>query len=441
MAKVRRGAERPGPRQARIEHQPNRLKAFFFALLGPGLITGAADDDPSGIGTYSINGAALGYAQLWVGVVSVPMMVAVQTMVSRLGLVTGLGLAANLKRHYPRWVLYLMVLGLVVSNTITVGADIGAIGEAVHLLVPPIPSKLVLLPVAVGIALVLGTGGYALIRKIFKWLTLVLFAYIGSGVLAKPDLGEVLKGTLVPRLSFDSQYLSNLVALFGATVSPYLMFWQATEEVEEQVEMGRQSRAERVGTTRAELKYSLWDVSIGMLVSQVITYFIQISTAATLHQAGQTEIDTATQAAQALRPLAGDADGVLFAFGLIGAGCLAVPVLAASGAFALAEVFGWRAGLNHTFGRARGFHAAIAGSLLIGLGINFVGISPFKALFLASLIFGLLTPPLVLVVLLIVNNRRIMGDARPGRWLNGLGVLTLLTNAAAAVGLLLTGGK
>jgi Mn2+/Fe2+ NRAMP family transporter len=334
-----------------------------------------------------------------------------------------------------------MVLGLVVSNAITAGADLGAIGEAVHLVVPPIPAKVALLPAAIGITLVLALGGYELIRRVFKWLTLVLFAYVGAGILARPDVGQVLRGTFVPSLSFDSQSLSNLVALLGATGSPYLMFWQAREEVEEQIEQGRARPDQRRGTTRAELRYSMWDVIVGMIVSQLIAYFVQIATAATLHNAGQTEIESAADAAKALQPLAGNAAGILFALGLIGAGCLAIPVLAASAAFAIAEVLGWRAGLDQPFTRARRFYVAIASTLCLGLVINFVGINPFQALFLASLIFGLMTPPLLLLVLLIANNRRIMGAATPGRWLNALGVVTLLTNLAGALGLLLTGGK
>lgn len=368
-------------------------------------------------------------------------MIAVQGMVSRIGLVTGEGLAANIKSHFPRWVLYAMVLGLVISNTITTGADLGAIGEAVHLIAPPIPAKTALVPAAGCFACVLALGGYELIRKLFKWLTLVLFAYVGAGILARPDVGQVLRGTFLPSLSFDSKSLSNLVALLGATGSPYLMFWQARDEVEEQIEEGRTSASERRGTTRAELHYSMWDVIVGMVVSQLIAYFVQISTAATLHNAGQTEIESAADAAKALQPLAGNAAGILFALGLIGAGCLAIPVLAASAAFAVAEVFGWRAGLDQQFKTARRFYGAIAGTLCLGLAVNFVGINPFHALFLASLIFGLLTPQLVLVVLLIVNNRRIMGSATPGRWLNTLAVATLLTNTAGAVGFLLTTGK
>jgi NRAMP (natural resistance-associated macrophage protein)-like metal ion transporter len=427
---------KPGPREARLERERRPLLRFA-KLLGPGLITGAADDDPSGIGTYSINGAQLGFTQLWVGVYSIPLMVAVQEMSSRIGLVCGEGLAGVLRRHYPRWVAYAMVFGLVASSTITAGADIGAIAEAIHLLVP-LPAKAMVLPIAAGIVLTLVFGGYRLINGIFKWLVSILFAYVGAGLLAGPDWGAALRGTLVPTVAWDGQSLSNIVALLGATGSPYLMFWQASQEVEEEVEMGRTSRRERRGETRAELRYSLVDVVVGMVVSQVIAYFVQLSTAATLHRAGQRDVESAAQAAEALRPLAGDAATTLFAVGLISAGLLAVPILVSGAGLAVAELFGWPANLSAPFGRAKGFYGVIAAATGVGLAINFVGLNPLRALFLASLLFGLLTPPLVLVMLLVTNNRRIMGDRVNGRWLNAIGGVTLLTNTAAAVGFLLT---
>ena len=428
---------RPGPRQSRLRREPNRFKRLF-QILGPGLITGASDDDPSGVGTYSIAGAALGYQLLWVGLYSIPLMVTVQTMVSRLGLVTGDALATTLRRHYSIWLLYPLVLGLVVSNTITAGADLGAIGEAVHLFAP-LPGQAVVIVVAIGIVAGLALGGYGLINRTFKWLTLVLFAYVGAGLLARPDPGAVLRGTFLPTLSFDQDSLSNVVALLGATVSPYMLFWQSQEEVEDEVELGRTSRRSREGTTRTELRYAFWDVTVGMVFSQLITFFVQLATAATLNQQGRTDIESAGQAAEALRPLAGDAAGLLFAIGIIGAGCLAVPILLSGAAFAVANTFGWRSGLEQRFETAPRFYATIGLLALVGVGLSFVGINPIHALFLASLIFGLLTPPLVVVLLLIMNRKQIMGRYTNGPWLNAFGILALLTNTVAVVGFLLTG--
>ncbi len=426
---------RPGPRQERLQREPNKLLRGL-KLLGPGLITGAADDDPSGIGTYSIAGAALGYPLLWVGVYSIPLMVAIQMLSSRIGLVTGEGLGATLKRHYSRWVLYPVVLGLVASNVITVGADLHAIGEALRLMVP-LPPLVGAIAAAIALMGVLTFGGYRLIDRYLKWLAVVFLAYVGAGFLAHPQWDQVLRGTFVPTISTDSTFLSNLVALLGATGSPYLLFWQARQEVEEEVEMGRKDRRQRLGTTSKELRYGMWDVIAGMVFSQVIAYFVQLATAATLHNAGK-QVQSASDAAQALRPLAGDAASILFSIGLIATGCLAIPVLAGSAAFAVSATFGWRSGLSQPATRARRFYGALGAVLLVGLGMNLAGLDSFQALFFASLIFGLLTPPLILIILLIANNRRIMGDRVAGRWLNALGIVTLLTNTAGAVGFLLT---
>src|SRR6266702_3626783 len=331
-------AERPPvPKPAPQSAEPSRLKRFFQSL-GPGLITGASDDDPSGIGTYAVAGASLGYSTLWTALVSFPMMTAVQYTCAKIGMVTGTGLAAVLRQRFPRPLVYAAVFALVVANTINAGADIGAIAAAINLLVP-IPLELLIVPIGGAILALQIWGSYKVITRCFKWLTLGLLGYVGASLFAHPNWGEVLRGTLVPRLSFDGRYVSALVAIFGTTISPYMFFWQPSEEVEDEIEHGRVTLEQRQGATRAELNAAAWDTRIGMFFSNVIMYFIILATGATLFQTGQTHITSAADAAEALRPLAGDAAALLLAIGLIGSGFLAVPVLTGSSAYAVAETF------------------------------------------------------------------------------------------------------
>lgn len=340
-----------GSLEAALERQPNRLKRFL-KVLGPGLITGASDDDPSGIGTYATAGASLGFATLWLAPVTFPLMASVQFICAKVGMISGRGLAGVLRKHYSGAVLYPAVVALFVANTINAGADIGAIAAGINLLVP-VPVAFLIVPIAVTIVALQIWGSYRLIANVFKWLTLALLAYVGSAVLAHPDWGAVLRGTVIPTIQLDRTFLATLVAILGTTISPYLFFWQASQEVEEEVSMGRKSVAERQGATRGELKYAAWDTCIGMLVSNVVMYFIILATGATLFASGQTDIQSATDAAEALRPIAGDAASILLALGLIGAGFLAVPILTGSAAYALSEAFGWRSGLDEEPGRAK----------------------------------------------------------------------------------------
>ena len=410
----------------------------FIDLLGPGLITGASDDDPSGIGTYTSAGASLGFATLWTAVVTLPLMAAVQFVCAKIGMVTGRGLAGVLRRYYPPWVLYLAVLLLVVANTINVGTDIGAIAAAVNLVVPALPIKVMIVPVALFIVVLQILGSYRLIAKVFKWLSLTLFAYIAAAFLARPHWGEVLSNTFVPRLQFGGQYLLTLVAILGTTISPYLFFWQASEEVEEEVQMGRTTLREREGATREELKHAALDTGVGMLFCNVVFYFVILASAATLHAHNQTDVQSATDAARALEPFAGPAAKYLFAFGLIGAGCLAVPVLSGSAAYAVAETFGWKYGLDTKPRQAKQFYAVIALSTLLGMLINFTGINPINALFWTAVIHGLLAPPLLIIIMLVSNNREVMGERINGKLLNTLGWAAAAVMVAAAVGMFLT---
>jgi NRAMP (natural resistance-associated macrophage protein)-like metal ion transporter len=431
----RAGADALAPPQGK----PGSIK-HLLKILGPGLITGASDDDPSGIGTYAAAGAQLGYATLWIALVTFPMMAAVQFICAKIGLVSGRGIAAVLRQHYPKPLLYVVVTALLVANTINAGVDILAIAAGVNLLVP-VPIKWMIVPIAVAIVVVQVWSSYRTIASVFKWLALSLFAYIASAFFARPDWGDVLRGTLIPTFSFDSTFLATLVALLGTTISPYLFFWQASQEVEEKIAQGRKRLWQRRGASDAELTYAFWDVNVGMLFSNVVMFFIILATAATLNRSGQTEIDTAAQAAEALRPLAGSAATVLMALGLIGTGLLAVPILTGSAGYAVCETFGWSCSLDAKPGKAKEFYIVLALSTLGGLLINFVGISPMRALFWTAVINGFLAPPLLVIIMLIANNKTVMGNRVNRPWENVLGWACTAAMFAAAVALVLTWGN
>ena len=428
-----------GSLEAAIGEEKNPLKRFL-KVLGPGLITGASDDDPSGIGTYSTAGASFGFATLWTALITFPLMAAVQFICAKIGMVSGKGLAAVLRDHYSRWVLYPAVIALLIGNTINAGADIGAIAAAINLLLP-IPIAFMIVPISLIILAIQIWGSYRLIARVFKWLSLALLAYIGAALFSKPDLGEVLKGTFIPTLRFDGKFLSILVAILGTTISPYLFFWQASEEVEEELSMGRKQLWQRKGATDTELKYASLDVNIGMLFSNVVMFFIIMATGATLFKSGKTDISSATDAAQALRPLAGDASSLLLAIGLIGAGFLAVPILTGSAAYAIAESFDWKYGLDRKARSAKQFYAIIAVSTLVGMLINFVGINPIDALFWTAVINGFLAPPLLVIIMLVANNKEVMGKQVNSPIMNVLGWATALLMFAAAIGFVFTLGS
>jgi len=424
--------------EAAMMRERNPVKRFF-KLLGPGLITGASDDDPSGIGTYAVAGAAFGFATLWTALFTLPLLAAVQLTCARIGMVSGMGLAAVLRRYYARNLLYLTVFLLVIANTINAGADIGAIAAAINLLVP-VPIKALVLPIALAILGLQIWGSYRLIARIFKWLVLALFAYVGSAFFARPDWWHVAQATFIPRLSLDPPFLATLVAIFGTTISPYLFFWQADQEVEEEISFGRVTRAQRRGASDAEMKYARWDVQIGMVLSNVVMYFIILATAATLFKS-HSQIESAADAAEALKPLAHGAASLMLAVGLIGTGFLAVPILTGCNAYAVSEAFGGRYGFNQKLRQAKLFYGVIIASTLIGVTINFIGINPIRALVLAAIINGFLAPPLLVAIMLIANNRQIMGERVNGRWANILGWTTTLVMFLAALALVLTYGQ
>ncbi len=430
-------SDRPvDPKEAEIRAEKNAFKRLGKAL-GPGLITGASDDDPSGIGTYAQAGAQYGFATLWTTIAMLPMQTAVQYMCAKIGLVTGKGLAGVLREHYHR-ALYPAVIGLVIANTLNAGADIGAIAAAMNMLVPPIGTIVFVVPVSLGIIALQVFGGYRLIDKIFKWLSLALLAYIGAALFARPDIVKVMLGSLVPTVSLDPAYIGILVALLGTTISPYLFFWQASQEVEEQMSIGRRTLRQRQGATRFELKYALWDTVAGMVFSEIVAYFIILTTGATLFVAGKHDVTSATEAAQALRPLAGDASAFLLAIGLIGAGVLAVPVLTGSAAYGVSEAFGWRSGLDRKPAAAWQFYLVIVAATLVGMAINFLGINAITALVLSAVLNGIIAVPLVFLLMIVCNDRAAMGERTNGRLLNVLGWTTTIVMGIAAVGLIVT---
>jgi NRAMP (natural resistance-associated macrophage protein)-like metal ion transporter len=424
------------PKATSLRTERNPVK-WFFGVLGPGLITGASDDDPSGIGTYAQAGARYGYATLWTTLAMLPMMIAAQFMCAKIGLVSGRGLAGVLRQHYPRAVLYPAVISMAVANTLNAGADIGAIAAAINLLVP-IPPLWFVLPVSAGILAVQVFGKYRLIERVFKWLTVALLAYIASAFFSHPDVLKVIQGTLIPTIRLDPGFIAILVALLGTTISPYLFFWQASQEVEEEISIGRRQLRQRQGATKLELSYALLDTVAGMTFSEVVAYFIILASGATLFVAGKTEIASATDAAQALRPLAGDAAALLLAVGLIGAGVLAVPILTGSAAYGISEAFGWKSGLDRKVSRAPQFYGVIAVATLIGLAINFLGINPISALVLSAVLNGLIAGPLLILVMLISNDPRAVGERTNGRLLNVVGWFTTAVMCIAAVALIVT---
>jgi NRAMP (natural resistance-associated macrophage protein)-like metal ion transporter len=407
----------------------------FFRDLGPGLITGAADDDPSGISTYSVAGAAYGYSGLWTALCSFPLMAGVQLMCARLGMVTGRGLAAVIRTRYPRPVLWLACAVLIVANLFNIGADLGGMADAMQMVTGIHPYFGTPFFAFVIIGLLFWTS-YRTIARVFKWLTLVLFAYVITAFLARPDWSQVMRATFIPHLEWTRSYLSVLVAILGTTISPYLFFWQAAQEVEEDRDRGKTTVAQRRGSTDQELVTATRDVVTGMLFSNLVMYFIILTTAATLNAHGMKNIETARQAAEALRPLAGKGAYWLFTLGLVGTGMLGVPVLAGSCAYAIGEAARWRgASLNMKFHLARRFYTVIAVSVLVGLALNYAGLNAVKMLFWSAVLNGVLAPPLVILVVLLTSDKKVMGKRANSPGAQVLGWICAVCMSAAAVAL------
>jgi Mn2+/Fe2+ NRAMP family transporter len=410
-----------------------------LARIGPGLITGVADDDPSGIATYSQAGAQFGLNMLWTMPLCYPLMSAVQMMCAQIGRVTGKGLAANIKAAFPPLVLRVVVVLLLIANTLNISADVAAMGEAGELVTGINRHLMTLFFVALSLGLQVFVAYHRYVAYL-KWLTLSLLAYAAVLFTVHVPWGEVALRTVWPHFALNATSAAVIVGVFGTTISPYLFFWQASEEVEDMHKnRGRPLLGHDPAIARAELRRIGWDTWSGMFYSDIAAFFVILATAVTLHVKGVTDITTAAQAAAALRPLAGQFAFVVFTLGLIGVGLIGVPVLAGSGAYAAAEAMGWKSGLERSVGREPGFYGVIAVSVLLGLAVQYSPISPMKALFWSAVINGVVAVPLLVVICLLIAKPAVMGDHVGSRWLVGLGWLTAALMGVAAACMLLPG--
>ncbi len=409
--------------------------------LGPGLVTGAADDDPSGIATYSQAGAQFGYGMLWSILFTLPLMIGIQIVSARIGLVTGHGLAANIREHYPAWLLRGVVGLLLAANTINIAVDLGAMAAALRLLIGG-PSQLAIVAfamISLGLQIFIPFPRYA---PILKWLTLTLFAYVATAFVVHVPWDKVLWQTLIPPVELNADYLLTLVAVFGTTISPYLFFWQASQEVEEQrAGPGEEPLREAPTQARAHLNRIKLDTYVGMIFSNTVAFFIMLTAAATLNVHGITDIQSSAQAAEALRPIAGEFAFALFASGIIGTGMLAVPILAGSAAYAVAESFRWPIGLGLRLAEARGFYAILTVATLVGVGLNFTSIPPVRALIWSAVINGVISVPIMVVMMLMAARPEIMGRFTIRRQLKILGWLATLIMALAVAAMFLALGR
>ncbi|MEX2007169.1 MAG: divalent metal cation transporter [Candidatus Levyibacteriota bacterium] len=416
----------------------NKIKTLFKAL-GPGFITGASDDDPSGIGTYVQTGAIFGFSQAWTAPFSFPFMSVVQEMCGRIGMVTGMGLARVVKTHYAKPVLYTTVSLLLIANTINIGANLGAMASSAQLLIG-MPFVFWLIGLTAFTLVLEVFVPYPAYARILKYLAFSLLAYIITAFVVKQNWGEVLRSAAVPSFSMSREYLFNIVAILGTTISPYLFFWQADEEVEEEIEQGkiRHMGAGIPRVTRGEIHKMRWDTVAGMFFSNLVMFFIIVTAASTLHARGITSIETADQAAEILKPLAGDFAFLLFAAGIIGTGLLAIPVLAGSASYAVSEAFNWKEGLYRKFTQAHGFYGVITIATLIGLLVNLTPIAPFTMLYYTAILNGLAAPPLMILIMLTANNKKIMGQNTNSSFSNIMGWIITLVMTVAGVALLLS---
>ncbi|MFM2010761.1 MAG: hypothetical protein RLZZ479_1152 [Bacteroidota bacterium] len=407
----------------------SKLKRFW-KLLGPGLITGASDDDPSGIATYSQAGAAFGLSTLWTGLLAFPLMAAIQQMCAKIGLVTSLGLTGTLKKHYPRPVLYLMLLFSFPAIVMNIGADIAGMGAVGNLLFPTIDATFFSVFFTMLLLILIIYLPYLKIAAILKYLCIVLLVYLVVPFLYKQDWLLVIKSTFVPTLEFNKEFVGIIVGILGTTISPYLFFWQATMEVEEM------KHKNQIVVNKKIISEMKQDVDFGMTFSGLVMYFIILTTGTVLYNGGVHQIDTVEQAALALKPLAGNLAYLLFAIGVIGTGLLAIPVLSGSLSYIITETFGWEHGLDKKFHEAKAFYVVIAISLVLGLSLNYVGISPIKALIYTAILYGMTAPVLIAIILHISNNKSVMGEYTNSLKANIFGFAALLIMTLASLALL-----
>ncbi len=429
-ADVREAQRRQGAREA---PRPTGIRAFWKSL-GPGIVTGAADDDPSGIATYSVAGAQFGTTLLWTALFTWPLMIAVQTMCARIGMVTGQGIAGALRHKFPRPVLLIAAVALFTANTINVGADLAGMADAADLLTG-VNSHIWVIVLGVGIAAATIRLRYATLAKGLKWLALTLVAYVITALYVGPTWSVVARDTFIPTIPRVGGGWATLVAILGTTISPYLFFWQASQEVEEEKALGRRRVVDRVGAEPYEITTRKIDITIGSFFSNAAMFFIILATALTLHRAGMTKLETSRQVAEALRPLAGRFASLLYTVGLLGTGALAIPTLAGSGAYAFAEIFGWRQGMDEKYNRAPGFYAAFVCSVAIGAGLDFARVNPVSALYWTAVINGVLAPFLLVGILIAASDRKLM-HGQPSSMLGRVVVgLTTVVMFAAAIGM------
>lgn len=400
----------------------------FFRKLGPGIITGASDDDPSGIATYSQAGAAFGLGTLWTAFISIPMMSAIQEMCARIGFVTSQGLAVTLKKNYPRGLIYIMLVFSVPAITLNIGADIQGMGAVANMIVPQIPAFGFSIFFTIILMYAIIQFPYRKLAHVLKWLCISLMLYILVPVMLNLDWMDVLKNAVMPSWQFNEKYITLIVAILGTTISPYLFFWQATMEAEEHNHMGK-----NVIVNKRILGEMEVDVNVGMVFSNLVMFFIILTAGSVLNKAGITEIATVDQAARALEPLVGKMAYACFALGVIGTGLLAIPVLAGAQSYLLSETFGWQAGLDKKFFQAPAFYLTVVVSLVLGLLLDFLGISPVKALIYTAILYGITAPVLIAIIIHIGNNKKIMGEFTNNRLSNFFGFLTLIVMSAAAL--------
>ena len=415
-------------------NKPARKIEEYWHLLGPGLTTGAADDDPSGIATYSQAGARYGFRWLWLATFTFPLMAIAQEMCARIGLVTGRGLASNIKKHFSPKALYLATALLFVANTFNIGADLGAMAQVSQLLFPKFKFGFLVIFFALASLLLQIFATYQKYARYLKWLALVLLSYVLAAMFVDMNWGEALKATFIPSMAWDKDSILLITAVLGTTISPYLFFWQTSQEVEEEILKGKTKIKDRIGASNRDINKMRLDIWSGMFLSNLVMFFIIATCSATLHAAGITNIATAAEAASALKPLAGEKAYLLFALGVIGTGLLAIPVLAGSVSYALSEAFGWREGLFNKLARARAFYGVIIISVLVGLSLDFIGLNPIKALIYSAVANGLVAPVVLAMIVLISSNKEVMGNRanRPLARFLGWSLVVIMTVAGLA---------
>ncbi|MBC7537641.1 MAG: divalent metal cation transporter [Bacteriovorax sp.] len=406
-----------------------KLLKKFWKILGPGLVTGASDDDPSGIATYSQAGAQFGLATLWTALITFPLMASIQENCARIGMVTSQGLTGTLKKNYPKSILYLMVIFSFPAITLNIGADLAGMGAVSNLLFPSIHAIYFSIIFTLILLICMIYFPYQKLAAVLKYLCLILLVYLIIPFLVKQNFLQIIKQTLIPTIHLNKEYLKMLVALLGTTISPYLFFWQATMEVEDM-------KKTQLLVNKKLIKEMVLDVDFGMLFSNLVMFFIILTTGTVLFNGGIHQIDTVEQAAKALEPLAGKAAYLLFAIGVIGTGFLAIPVLCGSLSYIISETFGWEEGFDKKFHEAKAFYSVIGISLIIGLLINYIGISPIQALIYSAVLYGVTAPVIIAIILHIANNKNVMGEFTNTKWSNILGISTFLLMAISSITLL-----